>query len=173
MAKKFRDRALVLAVALAALAAGYFAYSVPASRAPNLADLLAANFSDLHGKNTKVSDWHGKLRVVNFWATWCPPCREEIPGFIRLQNKYHNRGVVFIGVALDSEQQVRHFAAEMGMNYPVLLAKYEAMDLAKEAGNSSGTLPFTVLIAPDGSFVQAFSGAVSERKVEAVMRRFL
>jgi thiol-disulfide isomerase/thioredoxin len=173
MAKKFRDRAIVVAIALVALAGGYLAYSVPASRDPNLADLLAANFSDLQGKNAKVADWHGKLRVVNFWATWCPPCREEIPGFIRLQNKYRDRGVVFIGVALDSEQQVKRFAAETGMNYPILLADYNAVKLAKEAGNSSGALPFTVLVAPGGSFLQAFSGAVNEQKIEAVIQRFL
>ncbi|MGH8718496.1 MAG: TlpA family protein disulfide reductase [Burkholderiales bacterium] len=172
MEKKFRDKALIAAIALSALLAGYFAYSLP-TKAPKLTDLLATNFYDLHGKDAKISDWPAKLRVVNFWATWCPPCREEIPGFIRLQEKYRDQGLVFIGVALDNNEQVKRFADETRMNYPILLGKFEAMELARDAGNSSGTLPFTVLIKEDGSLARAFSGAVNEHDFEAIIKRFL
>lgn len=173
MTKKFRDKALTLAVAAAALAAGFFAYSLPRSDTPDVTRLLQADFSDLAGKNTKILDWRGKVRVVNFWATWCAPCREEIPGFVRLQDEYRGEGVVFIGLALDNEQAVKRFAADVGMNYPVLLAEYGAMELSRGAGNRLGALPFTVLIARDGSFARAFSGIVQEQQLEDALKRVL
>lgn len=173
MPNKFRDKALVLAIAGAALVAGYFAYSLPRADAPDVTALMNANFSNLDGTTSKISDWDGKLRVVNFWATWCAPCREEIPGFVRLQDQYRDKGIVFVGVALDNEKAVRRFVAETGMNYPVLLAEYSAIDLAKSAGNQLSALPFTVLIARDGSYAHAFSGVVNEEQLKIAITRFL
>lgn len=162
-----------MTIALAALLTGFLAYSVPTPQAPKLTDLMATNFADLHGKEAKISDWSGKLRIVNFWATWCTPCREEIPGFVRLQKKYRDDGVVFIGVALDSGEQVKSFAEETQMNYPILLAGYEAMRLSRDAGNRASALPFTVVIEADGSFAEAFSGVLSEEKLESVIQGLL
>lgn len=173
MAKKFRDRALILAFAALALVGGYLAHSRLPPQSPNLTQLLATNFVDMNQKSAKISDWDGKVRVINFWATWCPPCREEIPGFIRLQEKYRNEGIVFIGVALDEDSKVKRFAAETNMNYPILLADYGAMELVKDAGNVSGALPFTVLVARDGSFARSFSGIVSEPELERLLKNFL
>lgn len=173
MEKRFRDRLLVVAIALGALLMGFLVYSLPASSDPNLTDLVATKFTDLRGNDAKISDWRGKLRIVNFWATWCPPCREEIPGFVRLQQKYRNHGVIFIGVALDNEEQVKRFAEETQMNYPVLVAGYEAMRLARDAGNRSSALPFTVVIEADGGFADAFSGVLSEEKLESVIQDLL
>ncbi|MGH8726933.1 MAG: TlpA family protein disulfide reductase [Burkholderiales bacterium] len=162
-----------MAIALGALSMGFLAYSLPTSSDPNLTDLVATKFTDLSGNGAKISDWRGKVRIVNFWATWCHPCREEIPGFVRLQEKYRDDGVIFIGVALDSEEQVKRFAEETQMNYPILLAGYEAMRLSRDAGNQSSALPFTVVIEPDGSFADAFSGVLGEEKLESVIQGLL
>jgi thiol-disulfide isomerase/thioredoxin len=170
VASKLRDRALVVLLAAAALAAGYVAYSSVAA-VPDVSALTEAKFRNLDGNESRISDWQGKVRVINFWATWCTPCREEIPAFVRLQDEYRENGIVFIGIALDDEQKVRRFAAEVGMNYPVLLASYTAMDLSRSAGNRLRALPFTVLIEEDGDFAHAFSGIVKEAELKEKLER--
>jgi thiol-disulfide isomerase/thioredoxin len=78
---------------------------------------------DLDGETFRLADHRGQVVVLNFWATWCPPCRAEIPGFIRLQNEFREDGVVFVGVALDEEgaEVVEPYSRQRGINYPVLL----------------------------------------------------
>lgn len=87
--------------------------------------LLAPDFEllDLDGELFRLSDHRGDVLVVNFWATWCPPCRAEIPGFIRLQNEFRDQGVLFVGIALDEEgaEVVEPYSRQRGINYPVLL----------------------------------------------------
>lgn len=101
---------------------------------------------DKDGKERYVQEWDGKVLVINFWATWCPPCREEIPGFIRLQNKYADRGLQFVGIALQTAAEVQDFIAELGINYPVLVGLDDVIKVAEDYGNKSGVLPYTVII---------------------------
>jgi thiol-disulfide isomerase/thioredoxin len=76
---------------------------------------------DLAGKAQALRQWQGKVLVLNFWAPWCPPCREEIPDFIRLQERHGQAGLQFVGVALDDPDKVAAFVDETGINYPILL----------------------------------------------------
>jgi thiol-disulfide isomerase/thioredoxin len=93
--------------------------------------------------------------VVNFWATWCAPCREEMPEFIRAQGEWGGRGLQFVGIAVDQADKVRQFAGEIGLNYPALIGGYGAMELSKSLGNQLMALPFTVIIGRDGTVAHA------------------
>ena len=84
----------------------------------------------------------GRVLVVNFWATWCAPCREEIPGFVRLQERYGPRGLQFVGIAFDQPDKVAEFGREFRVNYPLLLGGLDTMELLRDAGNRAGVLPY-------------------------------
>ncbi len=122
---------------------------------------------DLQGKIHSESEWLGKKVVIlNFWATWCPPCIREIPEFIKLQEKYGKRGLQFIGIAIDNQKAVQRFVDEMGMNYPILLGDQEAINLSIRLGNKMAGLPFTVIIDRNGQIVSRKIGQISEQQVE-------
>lgn len=107
--------------------------------------ILSANLPDIEGVSQPVSQWQGNVIVVNFWATWCTPCREEIPEFIELQQEYAGQGLTFIGIAIDQENKVISYTREFGINYPVLIGGLGAMSLAEAAGNEMSVLPYTVV----------------------------
>ncbi len=137
------------------------------------AAVFAANFADLAGKSQPMKQWQGKVVVLNFWAPWCPPCREEIPGFMRLHERYKDKGVVFVGLALDQKQNVEAFVDEVGVSYPVLLGEAQGMELSSLTGNRLGGLPYTVVIDRAGAIVDSKVGAWEEAKLDAVLRPLL
>ncbi|MDX1518940.1 MAG: TlpA disulfide reductase family protein, partial [Gammaproteobacteria bacterium] len=128
---------------------------------------------DLENKPRQVSEWDGKLIVINFWATWCPPCREEIPIFIALQEEFADRGLQFIGIALQDADEVRDFVAETGMNYPVLTGYREVIKIAESLGNDIGALPYTVIINRDGVIEFTRAGPMDEPAIRDTLSRYL
>ena len=120
---------------------------------------------DLDGNSRSLKEWKGKFIVLNFWATWCPPCRTEIPSFIELQQQYANSGLQFVGIAIDDEVSVQQFAMQMSINYPILMAQTQGIDLARQYGNLSGALPFSVLINPEGFIVTRHVGILEPEKI--------
>jgi thiol-disulfide isomerase/thioredoxin len=134
--------------------------------------VLAAAFSDLDGQRQALSQWRGKVLVVNFWATWCPPCREEIPGFVRLQRELADKNVQFVGVAIDQGNKVNDFARELGINYPLLLGEDSALELQRQLGNQSGGLPFTVVIDSTGKLVSRHIGGISADQLHTTLLPF-
>jgi peroxiredoxin len=101
---------------------------------------------DISGKLRHISEWDGRVIVLNFWASWCKPCLVEIPGFVKLQTRYGARGLQFIGIALERPEDISGFVREQGMNYPVLTGETEVIEIATEYGNTIGALPYTVII---------------------------
>jgi thiol-disulfide isomerase/thioredoxin len=131
--------------------------------------VLAATFPDLNNLPQPLSQWRGKLLVINFWATWCPPCREEIPGFIRLQRELADKNVQFVGIAIDTGEKVNNFSRELGINYPLLLGEDTALELQRQLGNQSGVLPFTVIIDASGKLVARHLGGLGAEQLKSLI----
>lgn len=123
---------------------------------------------DLNGKVVRLSDLRGKPVVVNFWATWCPPCREEIPAFIELQRKYGPEGLTIVGVAMDDSgaATVADFVKKNGINYAVAMP---TADVVQRYGGVDA-LPTTFYIGRDGRVVQTVTGLISPRAMEENVR---
>ena len=128
---------------------------------------------DIEGKVRDVKEWDGQVLMVNFWATWCPPCRKEIPAFIEVQEKYKDKGFKIIGIALDEKQAVIDFTDPMGVNYPILLAVEEGIALTKAYGNRLGVLPFTAIVDRKGNIVHRQRTELSFEQVEAMIKPLL
>jgi thiol-disulfide isomerase/thioredoxin len=167
---------VVVAIAALALTGGYLARlwlatDVPAQDPGEV--LLAARLNDPTGQPQALAQWQGKVLVVNFWATWCPPCLKEIPEFVRLQQRYGPKGVQFVGIAIDDLNRVLGFMAHNSMNYPVLMAEREGLDLARAAGNRLGGLPFTVVIDRQGRAARVELGVLDEQKLAPFLDQLL
>jgi len=113
---------------------------------------------DVSGQLHKLSEWRGSVVVVNFWATWCPPCVTEIPAFVQLQQEWAPRGLQFVGIALDDLEPVKTFVASHGVNYPILVGENEVMQMMREMGNAIGGLPYTVVLDRAGNQIHAHLG---------------
>lgn len=133
----------------------------------------AFTLPDTAGESRSIQEWDGKVLVVNFWATWCPPCREEIPEFIALQKKYASRGLQFVGIAIDETEAVLPFVQEVGVNYPILLGQLSGIDLSREYGNRWGALPFTAVVDRQGRIVSIKGGALTGHELEQKVLPYL
>jgi thiol-disulfide isomerase/thioredoxin len=130
---------------------------------PSAEPVFAATLADFDGKPVPLAELKGKLVVLNFWATWCGPCRTEIPHLIEAQEKYGPRGVVFLGAAVeDNADSVRDFGKAYGINYPVAMAgKEKGIALLRALGNKIAGLPFTIVLDRQGNIVAAKRGIMT------------
>jgi thiol-disulfide isomerase/thioredoxin len=173
-----RDWLIIALVALVAAAAG-MGYNVwrtgsgGVESAESVSTLLTTPLPDLDNRAQSIDQWRGKVVVVNFWATWCAPCREEIPLFVRLQKQYGERGVQFVGIAIDQPAKVKPYAAELGMNFPILIGGADAIELTRKLGNRAAVLPFTLVITRQGKVVETHVGVAREAKLEALLASLL
>jgi len=135
--------------------------------------LLALSLPDLDGTPQSLAQWRGKVMVVNFWATWCGPCREEMPEFVRAQREFGPKGLQFVGIAVDQRDKVAQFAKEFDLNYPALIGGYEAMDVAKPLGNRLAALPFTVVLDRQGRIVHTQLGPLKPGVLRSIVSDLL
>lgn len=135
--------------------------------------LLAAPLADIKGGSQRIGQWRGRVLVINYWATWCAPCREEIPMFVRLQERYGDRGLQFVGIAIDQPGKVAEFAAEFRVNYPLLIAGVDSLELLRQAGNRAGVLPYTLVIDRKGNLVSREPGGLKEPRLESLLQPLL
>lgn len=124
---------------------------------------------DVNGTVRDFSEWDGKNRILNFWATWCAPCRREIPMLKAFQDEQSGNGFQVIGIAVDYAVEVARYAQEVEFNYPVLVGEQDAMALAESSGIYFVGLPFTMFIAADGEYVGAFVGELHQAHLDTVV----
>ena len=134
----------------------------------NLA-LLSTNLIDLSGRPRRLSEWQDRILICNFWATWCAPCREEIPLLIAARGKYASLGLEIVGIAIDNASKVRDFAASLKIPYPILLAEADGLELMRKLGNGTGGLPFTVVADRQGNVLHRKLGAFHPGDLDAIL----
>lgn len=137
------------------------------------ANVLDWTFLDVNGDERLIRDWSQSLLVLNFWATWCPPCLTEIPGFISIQENYGGKGVQFVGIALDSAMAVRAFQESNNVNYPLLIGEDDVIAYMRLLGNSIGALPYTVIISQAGEILYSHNGEWLESSARVVIDNLL
>jgi thiol-disulfide isomerase/thioredoxin len=125
--------------------------------------------NDLSGKSTSVASWSGKSLVINFWATWCAPCRREIPLLKTLATDWAARDLTIVGIAVDHADKVREFAAQFKIDYPVLIGEQDALDVAAKFGMDSPALPFTVFTDRRGEVVALFVGELHRPQADFIL----
>ncbi|HEU4709844.1 MAG TPA: TlpA disulfide reductase family protein, partial [Methylophilaceae bacterium] len=157
----------VIAILVAGLAVRHFVWGPPATLSSEA--LYAASFPDSNGDVQKLGQWRGKLLVVNFWATWCPPCREEMPELSKFHEHYQKQGIVVVGIATDDVAKMQAFGKELKVSYPLLAGDLDAMNLANALGNNKGILPYTVVLDQQGNVVKTFFGRVNSQLLEEAL----
>ncbi|MFQ5659034.1 MAG: peroxiredoxin family protein [Gammaproteobacteria bacterium] len=131
------------------------------------------SLADVNGRMHHISEWDGRVVALNFWATWCPPCLKEIPEFIKLQAQYRDRGLQFIGIALQRPEDVTEFMQTQGMNYPVLAGERAVIKITKSYGNDIGALPYTVIVDRNGRIAFTKFGQLTGETAERVIAALL
>ncbi|MHB1084773.1 MAG: TlpA family protein disulfide reductase [Thiobacillus sp.] len=166
---------VLIPLALAALAGGvWLAQTRYAPHAPAVSAVDALwqlGFPDLQGHHQALSQWRGQVVVLNFWASWCAPCREEMPDFAALRAQYRPKGVEFVGIAIDNAANVDKFLRLHPVNYPILIGEGAAHSLARQLGNSSGALPYTIVLDREGKLVLSHLGRLPRATLETALRK--
>ena len=166
-----KRRLILAAAALVALAFGAWVARALLDSGGNrdAGPLLAIALPDAAGQQQPLAQWKGRLLVVNFWATWCAPCREEMPMFVKAQAEHGGKGLQFVGIAVDDAAKVKQFAGEIGLNYPALVGGYGAMELSRTLGNTLMALPFTVVIGRDGKIMMTHLGPIRPDQLDRIL----
>lgn len=169
----------IIVIGIAVLVAGMLFFGLHMARRakgpgpPDIKGQAAPEFelTSLDGKKVRLTDFKGKAVLLNFWATYCQPCKIEMPWFVQLQNKYGTEGLQVIGIAMDdaSETDISKFARELGVNYPILLGK-------EDTGQAYGGIPFlptTFYIGRNGKVVDKVFGLKGRAEIEESVKKAL
>ena len=136
-------------------------------------DFFRATLPDENGVMHAMTSFKGKIIVLNFWATWCPPCREEMPALSLLYEENKPKNVVVLGVAIDEIGLVKEFINASTVSYPVFASEEEGMALSNSLGNNKGVLPYTVIINADGAVIKTYFGRINKPLLEATLNNLI
>ena len=186
--QRIQTTGLILAILIAAGAAGFGTYlwlqpdrstpvtaatpaAPPAAPALTSQQALGVALDDLDGNSHALADWKGKVLLVNFWATWCPPCREEIPLLVKMQAKYAAQGLQIIGIASDepNDEVVRKFLKQMVVNYPILMSNGQSSEIVAALGGNLIGLPYSLLLDRDGKVLKIHPGELQPDEAESFL----
>jgi alkyl hydroperoxide reductase subunit AhpC len=140
---------------------------------PSIKAFFANVWQSPDGKPVNSSEWQGKVLVVNFWASWCPPCVEEMPTLDLLQQEFLQQNVVFVGIGIDSPSNIREFLKSTPVSYPIVIGGMEGSSLSKQMGNTQGALPYTVIISAKGKSIYTKLGKISEEELRKAIKSAL
>jgi peroxiredoxin len=129
--------------------------------------------ADATGQAVSIDRFNGRVLLVNFWATWCAPCVEEMPMLSQLQRDYAAQGFSVVGIALDEPQRAREFAEELGIDYPLLFGLADAVVVGRRYGNATGMLPYSVLVDASGVIRWTRLGVLDRSQVETQLASVL
>lgn len=166
MALARRDVLALGGVALAAAAAGVFVGAVPWQSRDGAATLLASTFQDLDGRPTRLDALSSPVLLCNFWATWCAPCREEVPLLIAAKRDFSAKGLEIAGIGIDRADKLSNFAKEYAINYPILVAGDDASELLRTLGDGAAALPYSVVLDRDRRVAYRKLGAWTKDELE-------
>ncbi|OGA51209.1 MAG: hypothetical protein A3G25_01680 [Betaproteobacteria bacterium RIFCSPLOWO2_12_FULL_63_13] len=168
--RKAASMVVLVAAALAA-GAGLWAYvTTDRSHDEAVAEMMRLRLPDVSGESRSLEQWRDGVLIVNFWATWCGPCRQEIPLLVRFQTKYASKGVQIVGISVDSADKVRQFALEYRVGYPLLIGSFAVLDLSRRLGNTASALPYTVVFDRNGKVIRTRLGAITEIELEKAIQ---
>jgi thiol-disulfide isomerase/thioredoxin len=139
------------------------------SQAAIYQEFIAVDWKNETGESVNSQAWKNKILVINFWASWCPPCVEEMPMLSAFNQKLDNNTVQMIGIGIDSPSNLRQFLQNTTVSYPILLGGLEGSNWMKRLGNSQGALPYTVILNPDGKILLTKLGKITEKELESVL----
>ena len=178
------QRILMILVAIAALAGGLY-LSASINRPTPEAIYLAANedlvgslrpdfrLDNSNGAVVTPEDFAGKTLLINFWATWCEPCRKEMPMLNELQAQFGPAGLQVIGIALDEVENVQDFAEKLAISYPILVGVTDVMDTSRAYGNVTGMLPYSVLVDKQGIIQWQYAGEIQPDEIITLLNEWL
>jgi len=142
-------------------------HSPAAPESPAVATFFAQQMEDSTGKMHTLGEYQGQTLIVNFWATWCAPCVEEMPELTELQTELAGKNIQILGIGIDSPSNIREFAAKYKITYPLYIAGLTGSELSRQFGNQAGGLPFTVIIGPKGDVRKTYLGRLKMDQLRA------
>lgn len=140
---------------------------------PPSAPLFASIMNDPNGKPQSLKQFQDKTIVLNFWATWCEPCREEMPELSQLYAENKSKNLVVVGIAIDEEKAVKSYLQKTKVAYPIFVDEDQGVILSKNLGNNEGILPYTVIISSDGNIPKTILGRVHKDQLDAILKPLL
>jgi thiol-disulfide isomerase/thioredoxin len=173
MSKTRRVLIVLLLIGVAALLAVQFFPALKGKSFASTDALFASSFPDSDGKLQKLSQWRGKVLVVNFWASWCGPCREEMPMLDEFQADYGAKDVRIVGISAEDADHLKAFSEELKVGYTLLSGDFEALALAQALGNDKGILPFTVVVDKNGKIANIMFGMIDKSTLEKALAPLL
>jgi thiol-disulfide isomerase/thioredoxin len=167
----------IVGISLLALLGGILTsqwiYKTSLASDPAIEAFFANPWQTPDGKLVNTEEWRGKVLVVNFWASWCPPCVEEMPTLDKLQAEFKSQNVLFVGIGIDSPSNIREFLKNTPVSYPIVIGGLEGSNLSKQMGNAQGALPYTVTINANGKASNSKLGKISEDELRNAIKSAL
>ena len=169
------SKALLVIIAISAFVVGFIVNSSQPEAEFDIQPLLSARLlaDPIDDNNVAVGDHLKELTLINFWASWCKPCREEMPIFQTMVRANAAQGFQVIGIAIDSPEKARPMLDSMGISYPILYAEQTGMLLMEASGNPQGFLPYSLLIDGEGRVLEQALGAIHEQDIANWIEQYL
>ncbi len=169
-----REFLILSSVAAGAALAGGVVGALALQSRSGAAELLSSSFHDLSARPRRLSEWQGRSLLCNFWATWCGPCREELPLLDAAQTQHASNGLQVVGIGIDSAANIREYVKVVQVSFPLLVGEFQAISLMRRLGNRSGGLPFTAVLDRAGRLrhrkLGAYSAAELDTEIGALLR---